>query len=441
MCILRHNTMALDSINGADAMPALQAEIVSPLEGGKVLSNIGAGAVGVGAFARHCYKSLKMFRSANHPPIKAAFYPGLREATVIIVIGWLLFDAGPSVKRATGKSIFQQAREMWRLWFDQTIDPPSYYALELYRPDNLVDADSFLTRYETKNGLLKALNTARQNPRDKNEMNDKSFFAICCQELGLPHARVIGEITNGSASWAIQPEQIRFDLFCKRQRGMGAEGCLTFRFIDENRFEAEDGELADLDGVIKRVSMVSGDRSMLIQQWLKNHDGLCDLAKDSLLTIRVVTCMNEDDQPEACLAMLRLLVILEPDWQYLPDGEYAAPIDLKTGRLGKFAGDSMSTSPLRYDNHPANNARIVGRVMPEWPSIIALAVKAQSAFPHRLMIGWDIALTPDGPVLLEGNVNFDVMFLQRVHDAPVSHSRFGVLLQHHLESLVERRAH
>ena len=437
MNILQQNTNVLDNFEKAAVTASAESNIRRTLELEEKLTNTSSGNAGVGALARHCYKSLKLFRSAKHPPVKAAFYPGVRETIIIAAIGWLLFDAGPSVKRTTGKSIRIQAREMLSLWFRQTIDPPSYYALELYRSRNMKNAGCYLTRYETKNGLLKTLNLARQSPWDKNEMGDKSFFSVCCQKFELPQAQIVGEIANGSATWTVQPELMNFDLFCKRQRGMGAKGCLTFRFIEENKFQTQSGEIITLSELVTHVSAESKNRPMLVQRWLKNHDGLSDLAKDSLLTIRVITCLNEQNQPEVCLAMLRVLAVLEPDWQHLPDGEYAAPIELVSGRLGRLTGDSMNTSTLRYDNHPANNAIVTGRTVPDWPSIVALATRAQGAFNHRLMIGWDIALTPDGPVLLEGNTNFDVMFLQRVHDAPASNSRFGTILEHHLENLVE----
>ena len=56
-----------------------------------------------------------------------------------------------------------------------------------------------------------------------------------------------------------------------------------------------------------------------------------------------------------------------------------------------------------------------------------------------MVVGWDIAVTPDGPVVLEGNSNFDVMFLQRVHRVPASETRFGELLSYHLEALARQR--
>ena len=125
-----------------------------------------------------------------------------------------------------------------------------------------------------------------------------------------------------------------------------------------------------------------------------------------------------------------------PEWPEALDEEYAAPIDLDSGRLGLFTGDNMMTSYLRYEVHLLAGAQVKGRTVPLWNEIKDLAIRAHAAFPHRAVIGWDIALTPEGPVLLEGNGNLDVMFLQRVHDLPAGMTPFGDALNRLLDALI-----
>ena len=43
--------------------------------------------------------------------------------------------------------------------------------------------------------------------------------------------------------------------------------------------------------------------------------------------------------------------------------------------------------------------------------ICAAAVTAARAFPGLPLIGWDVILTSDGPVILEGNSANDLLFL------------------------------
>jgi Sugar-transfer associated ATP-grasp len=387
----------------------------------------------VGSKARRAFRELRLFQVARHPPMKAAFYPVVQEALVVLTIAILLLVAGLPVKRATGKSLMAQGCEMMGLWFREGVDPPSYYAQDLYRPERLALASGYLTRFETKNGLLTALNARRTRPKGGHEMNNKLLFANLCNNAEVAHAAILADCAEGQVQWRVKPETIDHDLFCKRRTGMGAKGTRTFRYIGENRFADNKDRVMSLSDIEAQLAALK--TPMLVQPWLRNHPALADIARDSLLTVRVITCLNEKDQPEVCLAMLRLLTVLEPEWQHLPDGEYAAPITLKTGELGLLTGDSMATSVTRMSLHPVNNGMIRGRFMPHWEATQTIALQLHSHVRHRLMVGWDIAITPQGPVMLEGNTNFDVMFLQRVQDQPASVSRFGVLMNHHLDQL------
>jgi len=390
----------------------------------------------VGARMREVFRHGGLRWRASHPPVKIAFYPGIRELAVVVVASWLVAKAGPGVKAATGKPMWRQAREMVGLWFSDGIDPPSYYALELYRAANRKMVPEFLTRFETKNGLLGILNGMRRSPYAVSEMSHKEVFYEACRQFNLPHPRVLASVENGHISLHVHRDLLKTDLFCKQQRGMGAIGTVALRFEAPDRFVEDGTHSYTLDEALAHLVQVSAGERMLVQPWLRNHPEIADFAQDSLITFRVVTCLDERNHPEVVLAMLRVLAKLEHRWSGALDEEYAAPIDLASGRLGLFTGDNMTTSPLRYERHPITGCQVKDRLVRQWPEIRDLGLAAHRAFPHRTLIGWDIALTPDGPSLLEGNSNLDVMFLQRVHDLPAGETRFGVLLSHHLDHLV-----
>jgi hypothetical protein len=46
------------------------------------------------------------------------------------------------------------------------------------------------------------------------------------------------------------------------------------------------------------------------------------------------------------------------------------------------------------------------------------------AFPGFPSIGWDIAITPIGPVLIEGNYNWDVVLAQQAGSRPLGGTAF-----------------
>ena len=86
----------------------------------------------------------------------------------------------------------------------------------------------------------------------------------------------------------------------------------------------------------------------------------------------------------------------------------------------------------RHTLHPVTGAPIAGRKVPLWDGVRALAVEAHRAFRPRVLVGWDIGVSPSWPVLVEGNEQPGVDGLQRVHDTPLGSHRFGELLAFHL---------
>jgi Sugar-transfer associated ATP-grasp len=396
----------------------------------------------IGAKARWAYQEYGLYCSARYPPYKLAFHSPFQQAFVILVAAYLTWVAGREVKKSTGKSLFAQFREMISLWFGQRVDPPSYYAQELFRQTQMSRTSQFLTRFETKNGILQLINNLRTSPFETDEMSDKALFARCCATHGIPHVQTLAVLEQDQVLWNIDPQQLRHDVFFKRKHGKGAIGAEAFRHVAPDQFLDCFGQVYGMEHLINHVQQGAKGKSMLLQRWLQNHSDISDLARDSLIAFRVITCVNEHNEFEVTDAMLRILVDLEPRWKPASaDGEFAAPIDLATGRLGFLTGDNMRTCCRRYETHPITNAKVKDRIVQQWPAIAAMVTACHAIFPHRLMIGWDIALTPDGPVVLEGNTKFDVMFLQRVQDRPAGETRLGQLLALHLRELAPQKTH
>jgi Sugar-transfer associated ATP-grasp len=395
---------------------------------------------GIGRYARHLFEQGPMRRSARHPPVRVAFYPVLKEAAVFVAIAYLLVRAGPVLRRAKGVSLFRQFKDMWLLWFREGIDPPSYYSFELYRPERLLAVPHLLTRFETKNGLFSTLNKFLANPNKSLEMNDKSQFSELCKRAGIAHPALLATVADGVVTLIGPATQLSQDLFCKPRRGMGALGTVVFRHRVGGTYEHADGRISDLQGVWDALKLQSRDHPMIVQPWLRNHAEISDLAKDSLLAFRIITCLDQDGEPQVKLAMLRLLSKLEPQWQFLPDEEYAAPINVETGQLGLWVGDNFATSHVHMTHHPVTGSVIEGRVIQNWAALKKIACDVHKACRHRIVVGWDIALTPNGPAVLEGNSNFDVMFLQRVLGHGIGDTKLGPLLKFHLQNIIQMRS-
>jgi hypothetical protein len=87
--------------------------------------------------------------------------------------------------------------------------------------------------------------------------------------------------------------------------------------------------------------------------------------------------------------------------------------------------------------HPDSGARITGIGLPMWRETREFAVAAHKAFADRVIVGWDIAITPDGPIVVEGNGSPDLDIMQRFVRHGLMSDRLGALLAFHLEEMRE----
>ena len=81
-------------------------------------------------------------------------------------------------------------------------------------------------------------------------------------------------------------------------------------------------------------------------------------------------------------------------------GGMAAPIDIDTGVIRYAAYDKNGHC---YDVHPATGQPIVGILLPYWKDAVEMCLSAAQVIPQLGYIGWDIAVTENGPQLIEGN--------------------------------------
>ncbi len=74
-----------------------------------------------------------------------------------------------------------------------------------------------------------------------------------------------------------------------------------------------------------------------------------------------------------------------------------------TGKLKQFGYYHPAFSLEKIYSHPDSGVAFSEITIKEIPEAIETCLKAHSVFYNSFLIGWDIVVTPEGPLILEAN--------------------------------------
>lgn len=140
----------------------------------------------------------------------------------------------------------------------------------------------------------------------------------------------------------------------------------------------------------------------LLEEYVVQHPSLMELSPSGLNTIRIFTQLY---QGEVKYLGARLRVSVNSPVDNMAAGNLAAPVDLESGVV---VGPGVYSDITKSDRgvHPITGVPITGFTVPFWEQTMELARKAAINTPENKSVGWDIAITGEGPELIEGNHNW-----------------------------------
>ena len=421
----------------ADA-PVLPSQRKGSVDGSGIKPEFDGEPWETGDLARAVFYSQRVVRRQTYPRVRGMRLPGARVALSIArLFYWYSAMAGKVAR--LGRSRWAQLRDIAVIARRHNLDAQAYYMFELYRPEHFARAGGYVTRYETKNGLYKLLQQQHPEYLQKTPLDDKVLFREFCIRHGLSHPALIAVAADGvlrMVDGAAEPPQR--DLFVKPINSKGSNGTEVIRRSPSGAYVGASGLSVDWPELSRLLAERSKDQPLLVQGLLYNHPDMAELAGESVVAIRMITCWDQRGEPILTHAMLRIIPKLEIKWALR--SELGAAVDLETGRLGPMTGDKRDSLMSWWDQHPVTGAQVTGRVVPDWTEAKRLVLAAQRATHGRYMVGWDVAITPEGPVLLEGNAFPDVDFPQRTHRRAIGDSPLGPPLHDWLMDLRHRVA-
>ena len=137
-----------------------------------------------------------------------------------------------------------------------------------------------------------------------------------------------------------------------------------------------------------------------VEEYVVQHEELMRLSSSGLNTLRIITQLDKNDEVQILGARLRITVNSAVD--NLAAGNIAAPVNLETGVVDGPAVYSDITKEAVI-SHPVTKVSILNFQVPFWKESLDMTKEAALLNKKNRSIGWDIAITEEGPELIEGN--------------------------------------
>jgi len=135
----------------------------------------------------------------------------------------------------------------------------------------------------------------------------------------------------------------------------------------------------------------------LAEEVINQHEEMKKLSPSSVNTLRIVT-ITINGETHIMVRVIRM-----------GDGHHDVDNFHSGGMFSVFDENGVVTKPAIdregniYEVHPLTNEKIIGFKIPYYKEAIEMVKEASKVIPEVRYIGFDVAITDKGPVLVEGN--------------------------------------
>ena len=206
-------------------------------------------------------------------------------------------------------------------------------------------------------------------------------------------------------------------LICKPLSSTQGKGIVRIRFSDYENLQAV------YDDLWSR-------KKMICEECIVQHPAIAAFNESSVNTIRVLTIVDGLGENRKCHHVYAGFRMGRGE---LVDNFHAggiiASVDPATGIT---CMDAIDLSGNHYPTHPVSGLATLGFQLPNWDKVLEVTEKAALKLAVRIdeegkatgasMVGWDVAITPEGACLVEGNSEPSHSIIQ----LPYAESRKGM---------------
>lgn len=158
----------------------------------------------------------------------------------------------------------------------------------------------------------------------------------------------------------------------------------------------------------------------VVEQVVENHPDIAKVYPKALNTVRMITLIGDDGKAHLLFAAQKFGLA----GRFVDVFGMHSMVDLDTGIIHYPFHSGSTYLNLDYTVHPDTGYDLKDFKVPYFDEAKEMILKAALVVPQMRYIGWDVAITPNGPLIIEGNnyTAYDFMSL------PVQNpSRIGMM--------------
>jgi hypothetical protein len=153
----------------------------------------------------------------------------------------------------------------------------------------------------------------------------------------------------------------------------------------------------DKNSDVKKIfNQLVQNNQLLIEECIEQHDEINKLYGTSVNSLRMFTFIK-DGQPHFLQAVLKLGNGGIVD-NFAGGGMYTI-----LDEDGKVVYSAIDKDDNTFEIHPVTNQQIIDFQVPMFKEAVKLVCDASKVVPEVGYVGWDVAISKDGPVIIEGN--------------------------------------
>lgn len=273
--------------------------------------------------------------------------------------------------------------------------PSEYFSFELWKPKNRADVDNYFYHHE----IPRVLASLTSRPEAFDPIDDKIEFSRFCGSHGLPCQPILSIVRPGISRMMVEAFGYN-ELWTKPARGYGSLGGEPW-LKEGDSFVGVDGRRLTCEQFLKHIAdCATRFGPMLVEPRARNHPVLRGLTNGYAAVFRLITCSDWGRG----VFMVGAYAELPNGATYTSQGAPIASIEVEGGRLKQARKPHVRLAAL--------NSEEADLKIPGWRDACQAVLSGHAMLPREVLIGWDVAITPSGPVLLEANRNITTNEIQ-----------------------------